>query len=336
MLSKRKLPYDRLALPPDKRLRANFENLISSNVVSGQRGAQLINDAISGSATGLGDLHTPETRSGMKNAARKFRRRMLQKGWPPLYHCKVRGWDPKSEREQLMDLAMLLPHEILHKLVHFGDSSVLLETGGLDLESFRHVQRARGLSGIPDLAALGVWQDGVPCMWDRSMSAEIISLLLPGAAGEFKNLRIPLTAFLKEHVGPNTFDDVFDVLHWSFVHLGSKRWPSSRHDGSAFNAKTDSWRQRQRAADPMLPIGGVLCQIKGDWKMMKEVLKLPGWQDEEVCFLCNIKKREAPWEAKRGARNVAPVRAMQRRRRQKTSEVRNKKSDSQKINDDKT
>ena len=44
----------------------------------------------------------------------------------------------------------------------------------------------------------------------------------------------------------------------------------------------------------MLPIGGVLCQIKGDWKMMKEVLKLPGWQDEEVCFLCNIKKREAP------------------------------------------
>ena len=156
MLSKRKLPYDRLALPPDKRLRANFENLISSNVVSGQRGAQLINDAISGSATGLGDLHTPETRSGMKNAARKFRRRMLQKGWPPLYHCQVRGWDPKSETEELMDLAMLLPHEILHKLVHFGDASVLLETGGLDAESLRHVRSARAESGVPDLAALGV------------------------------------------------------------------------------------------------------------------------------------------------------------------------------------
>ena len=122
-------------------------------------------------------------------------------------------------------------------------------------------------------------------MWDRSMSAEIVSLLLPGATGRFKNLRGPLTAFLKEH----TFDDVFAVLHWSFTHLSFKRWPTSRHDGSAFSAQTDSWRQRRQGA---LPIGGVLCQI--DWKMMKEVLKLPGWADEEVCFFCNINKHEAP------------------------------------------
>ncbi len=269
-----------------------MQDLISSNVVSGQRGAQLINDCVSASATGLSDLHTTESTSGMKNAAGKFRRDFFRKGWPPLYHCQVRGWDPKSETEQLMDLAMMLPHEILHQLHHFGERSVPLETSSLDGVSLRHVQRARAESGCNDLVALGVWQDGVPCFWDRSMSAEIISLMLPGAAGRWKNLRAPITAFLKEHVGPNTFDDVFAVVQWSFVHLAAKRWPAARHDGSPFGAQ-DAWRKRRQVADATLPIGGVLCQIKGDWKMMKEVLKLPGWQDDEVCFLCNIKKDEA-------------------------------------------
>ena len=183
MLSRRQLPYDRLRLPPERRLRANVQDLISSNVVSGQRGAQLINDCVSASATGVSDLQTTESTSGMKNAARKFRRDFFRKGWPPLYHCQVRGWDPKSETEQLMDLAMMLPHEILHQLHHFGERSVLLETSSLDGVSSRHVQRARAESGRNDLVALGVWQDGAPCFWDRSMSAEIISLMLPWAAG---------------------------------------------------------------------------------------------------------------------------------------------------------
>ena len=49
-----------------------------------------------------------------------------------------------------------------------------------------------------------------------------------------------------------------------------------------------------------MPLRGVICQIKGDLKMFKEVLKLPGWADEEICFQCKIRKHEArghkiPW-----------------------------------------
>jgi hypothetical protein len=148
------------------------EDLISSSAISGQRGAQLINDAVSASAAGVADLRTPETTRGMKNAARRFRREFFKKRRPPLHRCKVRGWGPKSETEQLMDIAMVLPHEILAKLRHFGDESVLLETSSLDGVSLRHVQKARAESGCDDLVALGVWQDGVPCFWDRSMSAD--------------------------------------------------------------------------------------------------------------------------------------------------------------------
>ncbi len=144
MLSKRKLPYERLQLPPQRRLGANVEDLISSSAISGQRGAQLINGAVSASAAGVADLQTSETTWGMKNAARRSRRQFFKKGWPPLYHCEVRGWGPKSETEQLMDIAMMLPHEILAKLHHFGDESVLLETSSLGGVSLRHVQKSEG------------------------------------------------------------------------------------------------------------------------------------------------------------------------------------------------
>eukprot|EP00959_Pyramimonas_sp_CCMP1952_P094852 1983886-Pyramimonas_sp.AAC.1 len=77
--------------------------------------------------------------------------------------------------------------------------SVLLETSNLDGVSLRHVQNARAESGCDDLVALGAWQNGAPCFWDRSMSAEIIRIMLPGAASRWKNMRAPLTAFLKEH-----------------------------------------------------------------------------------------------------------------------------------------
>ena len=59
---------------------------------------------------------------------------------------------------------------------------------------------------------------------------------------------------------------------------------------------------RSKAAS--LPLGGVLCQIKADWKCMKEVLKLPGWQDEEICFLCHIRKTQVSGTSEKGTRGT--------------------------------
>ena len=291
MQSKRQLPYDRLNLPPARRLRSNVADMVSRNIISGQRGAELVNDAVAASAQGLDDMVTKEMESSKKNASRKFRRMFQKGGWPPPYTCKVRGWDPKSDTETDMSIDMMLPHEIVFQLHHFGEKAVMLDCSGLDSVSAAHVDKAKEESGESDLIPLGIWQDGVPCFWDRSISCEIVSLLFPGATGKYKNLRIPVTAFSKDRAGPNTFDDIFAVIQWSLQQLAVKMWPASRHDGTAFT-QSDTWRSRMRSKAVSLPLGGVLCQIKADWKCMKEVLKLPGWQDDEICFLCHIRKTQ--------------------------------------------
>ena len=140
--------------------------------------------------------------------------------------------------------------------------------------------------------AVGLWQDGVPCYWDRSISCEMLSMLLPSLDGKYKNFRAPLAAILKTNISKNTFDDMFEVIRWSFVCLAAGRWPSKRHDGSDFTSE-DTWRKKQCKNKVRLPIRGVLAQLKGDWKMFKEVLKLPGWNDGAGCCpFCNIRPEQ--------------------------------------------
>eukprot|EP00959_Pyramimonas_sp_CCMP1952_P317074 6636545-Pyramimonas_sp.AAC.1 len=44
------------------------------------------------------------------------------------------------------------------------------------------------LSATPTVPC-GIWQDGAPCNWDRSVTAGIVSLLLTGLEERCKNLR---------------------------------------------------------------------------------------------------------------------------------------------------
>ena len=284
MYSKRGLPYDRRALPDEKRLRANVSDLISRNQVSGARGAQLVNDISRSGARGVEGLCTSDKHLG--NAPRFFRQVFRKNGWPPLYICKVRVWNLKTQTEEHMNVHMMLPHEILDRLAFFGHKDVLTSTSGLDDVSLEHMISAVASLDDVDTVPCGIWQDGVPCQWDRDVSAEMISLLLPGLPNKYKNLRVPITCVLKPDLSENTLDDIFEVVRWSFKQLAAKTWPSCRHDGTPFGP-TDTWRKKKHGS---LPVRGVLCQIKGDWKMFKEVLKLPGWQDEHICFQCNIRK----------------------------------------------
>ena len=54
MLPKTKRPYDPEALPPDKRLRANVQDLFANNLLSGKRLQELINDAPGAGASSMG------------------------------------------------------------------------------------------------------------------------------------------------------------------------------------------------------------------------------------------------------------------------------------------
>ena len=81
MLSKTKRPYDPAALPAEKRLRANVQDLFANNLLSGTRIQELINDAAGAGASSMGSL----IRDDDKKATRHQRSKFLKKNqWPEL------------------------------------------------------------------------------------------------------------------------------------------------------------------------------------------------------------------------------------------------------------
>ena len=253
-----------------------------------------MNDALAAGAAHVGDWVGGAGTSLLSgNVAKRLRRRMAKgRGWPPLYECSVRGWCPKRRCEQPMKCHVLLPHEVVDKLCFFGDMNVIMGQSGFDAVTARHVRNASAQLGETPLG-VGLWQDGVPCYWDRSISCEILSLFLPGLDREHRSFRCPLAALLNTHVGPNTFHDIFEVMRWSLALLARKEWPDRRHDGGEW-LKSDSYRKQKSATQPRYPTSAILAQLKGDWKMWKEVMKLPGWNDSQgCCFMCFIKPDEA-------------------------------------------
>ena len=82
------------------------------------------------------------------------------------------------------------------------------------------------------MVPLGLWGDGVPCNWDRTESVEVVSLNLPGQGGQYKNLRLPVTALSRKLVTDGTWDDIMAVVAWSLQYAAIGKFPTERHNGS--------------------------------------------------------------------------------------------------------
>ena len=138
------------------------------------------------------------------------------------------------------------------------------------------------------LLALGLWCDAAPFNRDRSKSLEMMTLNLPGIDTD---MRIPLVAmpkdfFLKANA---TYDQLLEVVAWSFDILLSGKFPSKRHDGTPFR-KNDV--QRQKYKDLSLQ-RSILTEIRGDWAFYKHQLRLPGWREKAgCCWRCNCTKEQ--------------------------------------------
>ena len=194
MFSKLSRPYNAASLPAPKRLRRNLEELYTNNNISAARAQELFNDAAA-----AGDTHCRPLRGRLdgRNVARRLRRQLLkQSQWPPLYHCWVRVKNIKTGQEELQQIAVLLPLEILAQLVKMGNLDKLYEKTGMDPLTKQHVESVE-TTLQQKLIGVGIWGDGAPCNWDRSDSIEVFSMLLPGLSEEWRNLRIPLTGLSK-------------------------------------------------------------------------------------------------------------------------------------------
>jgi hypothetical protein len=285
MLHKRAIPHEPDEVQPKRRLRQNLADLFLGNNVSGQRAQTLFSDATLSGAGHCDDLGKAGS-SGKhpKNASRDIRSKLLKRsGWPPLYFADIAVSDNEGN-QKTANVAMLLPHELLHVMFQFAKPDALYKTQGLAEESLVLLEECKANIGSQEVAPLGMWIDGVPCNWDRSESLEVVSLHLPGLDDDMSNMRIPLCTILKTHCfQKQTMDDILAICSWSLKCAILGIMPSERHDGTKFGPS--DCRRRRWQGDST--IRSVLVEIRGDWAMFKQVFRLPGWQEKGgICWRC--------------------------------------------------
>lgn len=280
MLSKNQRPYDVSELPPARRLRPNLQDLFASNQISGSRVQEIINDV---AAAGNDDFERLRGPLG-GNASRNLRRSFLKRSqWPHIYWAQIRVLNLRTDEEELQWCAFQLPHEYLDVLARLGSMDVLRSKTGLDPLTLNHLTFCERQAG-GELVALGLWGDGVPVNWDRTESVETLSMRLPGQAGRWKHMRMPLTAVSRKQISEHTWHDIMAVLKWSFTHCAAGTRPTIRHDGSAWRA-SDSYRSRLVLKSGRLHDGvrASLCEVCGDWKMFGETFGFPKHNTKAGC-----------------------------------------------------
>ena len=226
----------------------------------------------------------------MNKTIRDFARAFLRTSvCPRMYWARIRCMDLKRRRERYEWMAFGLPHEYVDRLYCRGEALVLQDRAGLDPATANHLRDAEASAGV-SLLPLGLWGDGVPTQWDREESIETLSLNLPGQAGDFKQLRLPLVSFAKKHLSPNTWVDICGVLAWSYQALATGIAPARRHDNTAW-LDSDTWRQRghpPRSASPRILQRAALCEVRADWAFHTSIFRLPAHnRGAGNCWLCS-------------------------------------------------
>ena len=101
------------------------------------------------------------------------------------------------------------------------------------------------------------------------------------------DLRLPLIAFPKKFMTKDnqTYDELMEIVAWSFKQLDIGKMPGVRHDGG-FQKNQDVWRKKHAGKDLQK---GRVVEVRGDWLCYKSCFRLPGWADKSgCCWKCNM------------------------------------------------
>lgn len=110
---------------------------------------------------------------------------------------------------------------------------------------------------------------------------ETFAYSFPGVTRSMAPLRLPFAVIMHKHcIAQHTFDDLLQVFVWSLQALVTGVTPCTRHDGEPWG-RTDHIRKKQ--AGQTMPLRGLLLEIRGDWKCMAEVFRLPSWHERDMC-----------------------------------------------------
>jgi hypothetical protein len=88
---------------------------------------------------------------------------------------------------------------------------------------------------------------------------------------------------------------IFNFLHWCFLALAMKSYPTARPDGRVWDASKDAGRMI--LAGTAMKLRACLLQIKGDWAEFAHSLGFPTWSSNMFpCIFCNC-TRDNMWRA---------------------------------------
>lgn len=271
--------------PPLRRLRSNIADLFLSNQISAQRTQELFQDAAHSNTACRDMIPRVQRGSSSRKAHRDILRRLL-KGclWPPLYTASIPVFNKKTLKKQHIDLAFLLPHEVVHKFVEMTDRNILFGSGGLSESARRHLEGMKSLYQC-DALAISLWMDGTPCNYDRSQSLESVTIGFPGLVKPNDTLRVPFTVINKEFcVKRETMDAILSIFQWSCEQMACGMFPNTNHLGEPFQ---DQYRKKR--GNQSMGYKAFLCEVKADWALLTEVFRFPAWNLKVgCCWKCDV------------------------------------------------
>ena len=186
----------------------------------------------------------------------------------------------------------------MHVLWKQGVSDKLLATDNTDPLSKQHLESCQQDAGC-QLLGIGFWADGAPCNWDRSETVDTLAMSLPGLGGEFRNMRIPVTALSHKHVADETWVDICAVVKWSLQILATGVWPTCRHDGTPWR-KSDCKRTAARTLQR-----SCVVEIRADWDWMSKVYGFPAHNVlEGMCWKCKCQPHQVTGEIRKKLCNI--------------------------------
>ena len=123
---------------------------------------------------------------------------------------------------------------------------------------------------------LGMHADGAPyCKTDSVFTVCWSSLTGSGAT---LGTRLIITVMRKCEMIPETLEELFKYMAWSFNALHRGVWPEDDWRGLPFGMKSGSRIARRWSAS--------MIQIRGDWEFYSDALSFLRWHQDQCCFMC--------------------------------------------------
>ena len=198
----------------------------------------------------------------------------------------------------------ILPHEVFHSVFRVGED-LFAHVFGSDTDI------ADWWTGAQ--AKQDNWYRTHPIIQDPDVNSRLIPLGMHGDDGgmigsqgvlvlswnsvAFKKTpdwnRLLFTMIDVAAISPATMQTIYAVLCWSFNVLAAGVFPAMDHEGTPFSKKYEP--KRFRLAGKPLAGGqrGIWSEMRGDWKYLKESLKLMFHASTRprICHLCKAERR---------------------------------------------